>query len=348
MAVRGRGAGVNPPNRFEKFAYEPEPEGSESPESSCSTQLWKETPRSIISYNESPDVGFDASLNPYRGCEHGCVYCYARPFHEYLGFSSGLDFETNIVVKHNAPDLLKKELASPRWTPQVLALGGVTDGYQPSERHLKITRACLEVLAEFGNPVAIITKNRLVTRDIDVLKELEGFRGAAVFVSVTTLDAEVARRMEPRASRPVRRLAAIETLASAGIPVGVLVAPVVPGLTDHELPGIIAAAADAGAQYAGWICLRLPHALKQIFEEWLDRNYPDRKKKVMNRIRALRRGKLYDNEFGSRMRGEGIFAEQTSALFRTACRKAGIDGRSPDLSTADFRVPEGRQLRLFG
>jgi DNA repair photolyase len=224
----------------------------------------------------------------------------------------------------------------------------VTDGYQPSERHLKITRACLEVLAEFGNPVAIITKNRLVTRDIDVLKKLEGFRGAAVFVSVTTLDAEVARRMEPRASRPVRRLAAIETLASAGIPVGVLVAPVVPGLTDHELPGIIAAAADAGAQYAGWICLRLPHALKQIFEEWLDRNYPDRKKKVMNRIRALRRGKLYDNEFGSRMRGEGIFAEQTSALFRTACRKAGIDGRSPDLSTADFRVPEGRQLRLFG
>ncbi len=348
LPVHGRGAAVNPPNRFERLFYVPDPEWADSDGPAPSTEFLREISNSIISYNESPDIGFEASVNPYRGCEHGCVYCYARPYHEYLGFSAGLDFETKIVVKENAPILLERELSSRRWTPQVLAMCGVTDAYQPVERRLKLARRCLEVLADFRNPVVIITKNHLVTRDIDVLEKLAKHRAAAVFVSVTTLDGDLARKMEPRASSPAQRLAAIEALARAGVPVGVLTGPIVPGLTDHELPSIVSAAVDAGAQFAGKTILRLPDGVKDLFEEWLERNFPDRRMKVLNRIRSLRGGKLNESEFGSRMRGVGIFAEQIGALFRVACKRAGIHGRSPELSAAAFRPPEGPQLGLFG
>jgi DNA repair photolyase len=348
--VRGRGAGDNPANRFERLAYEPEQGYDLEPDSDSSpdTVLLKDISRTVIAYNDSPDVGFDASINPYRGCEHGCVYCYARPTHEYLGFSAGLDFETRIMVKEDAPQLLREELAAPKWKPQVLAISGVTDPYQPSERHLKLTRRCLEILSEFRNPVGIVTKNHLVTRDIDILSELARHKAAAVFVSITTLDPDLARRMEPRASTPERRLEAIRMLAHAGVPAGVMVAPILPGLTDHEIPSIIAAAVNSGAQYAGHVVLRLPYAVKNLFENWLEQNFPDKKNKVLNRIRNLRGGKLNDPKFSSRMRGEGIFAEQIQKLFRAACKKHGILGRRPDLTTDSFRRPPESQLGLFG
>ena len=346
-ASRARGAAENPPNRFEKIALERDPDWSDPDEPAPPTQFFKDHSDSIINYNDSPDVGFEASVNPYRGCEHGCIYCYARPFHEYLGFSSGLDFETKIMVKEDAPELLRRELSSPKWKPRVIALSGVTDCYQPVERKLKLTRRCLEVLAEFRNPVAIVTKNHLVTRDADVLGELARHNAAAVFISLTTLDTELRKVMEPRTSPPAVRLAAVETLSQARIPVGVLVAPVIPGLTDHEMPSIIAAAVHAGAQFAGHVVLRLPHAVAPLFEQWLTRHFPARKEKVLNRIRAIRGGKLNDPRFGSRMSGEGIFAEQIASLFAVACRKAGIEGNRPKLSTEVFSRPAGAQRVLF-
>jgi DNA repair photolyase len=345
--TRGRGAPANPPNRFEPLWYSRDPEWNEPEDPAIETQFFKDTSRSIITYNDSPDVGFDASINPYRGCEHGCIYCYARPTHEYLGFSAGLDFESRVLVKEDAPELLRRELSSPRWKPQVLAISGVTDPYQPIERRLQLTRRCLQVLAEFRNPVVIITKNHLVTRDVDVLGELAQHEAARVFLSITTLDSSLGRVMEPRASHPSRRLAAIEALSQAGVPTGVLVAPVIPGLTDHELPSIIAAAVQAGAKAAGCVTLRLPHGVAALFEQWLSQHFPDRKDKVLHRIRAIRGGKLNDPRFSSRMRGEGIFAEQIATLFALACRKAGIDGRGPTLSTAAFRIPSDAQLSLF-
>jgi DNA repair photolyase len=344
---RGRGAPANPPNRFEPLWYSRDPEGSDPEEPAIETQFFKDTSRSIISYNDSPDVGFDASINPYRGCEHGCIYCYARPTHEYLGFSAGLDFESRILVKEDAPALLRRELSSRRWKPQVLAISGVTDAYQPIERRLQLTRRCLQVLVDFRNPVVIITKNHLVTRDADLLGELARHGAARVFLSVTTLDGSLGRMLEPRASHPSRRLAAIEALSQAGVPTGVLVAPVIPGLTDHELPSIIAAASQAGARSAGYVTVRLPHGVGPLFEQWLTQHFPERKEKVLQRIRAIRGGKLNDPRFSSRMRGEGIFAEQIESLFALACRKAGIDGRGPSLSSAAFRVPSDAQLSLF-
>jgi DNA repair photolyase len=346
-AIRGRGAAQNPPNRFETLAYDAEPEGVDPEGPAPETQFFKDPSRSLITVNDSPDVGFEASINPYRGCEHGCIYCYARPTHEYLGFSAGLDFETKILVKEDAPELLRRELTSPRWKPQVLAISGVTDPYQPVERRLRLTRRCLEVLAEFRNPVVIITKNHLVTRDLDLLGELARTQAAAVYLSVTTLDGDLARIMEPRTSQPTRRLAAIEALSRAGVPTGVLVAPVIPGLTDHEMPAIISAAAKAGARCAGYVLLRLPHAVAPLFEAWLTEHRPARKDKVLNRIRAIRGGRLNDPRFDSRMKGEGIFAEQIKDLFSLACRKAGIVGRGPNLSTAAFRRPVPAQPSLF-
>ena len=342
-----RGAAENPPNRFDPIRLERDADWNPDDDPLPRTQFLRDRSQTIIAYNDSPDVGFDASINPYRGCEHGCIYCYARPFHEFLGFSSGLDFETKIMVKEDAPKLLREELSSPKWKPQVIAMSGVTDCYQPVERRLKLTRGCLEALAEFRNPVAIVTKNFLVTRDIDLLSALAGHRAAAVFLSLTTLDAELRGVMEPRTSPPAARLEAIRRLAQAGIPVGVLVAPVIPGLTDHEIPSLIEAAAGAGAKFAGCIPLRLPHAVAPLFEQWLATHFPDRKEKVLNRIRALRGGRLHDARFGRRMEGEGIFAEQITALFEVACRKQGIAGRHPELSTAAFRRPGGRQLALF-
>ncbi len=345
--LRGRGAADNPPNRFERIRYEPDPEEIDRDAPAPPTELLKDASRSIIVYNDSPDVGFKASINPYRGCEHGCIYCYARPTHEYLGFSAGLDFETKILVKEDAPELLRRELASKRWQPQVLAISGVTDPYQPVERRLRLTRRCLEVVSAFRNPVAIVSKSQLVTRDLDLLTELARFEAAAVFLSVTTLDGKLARIMEPRASQPTGRLAAIEALAQAGVPVGVLVAPVIPGLTDHELPAILSAAAQAGARYAGYVPLRLPYAVAGLFEQWLDQHFPERKEKVLGRIRELRGGKLNDGRFGSRMKGQGVLSEVIDDLFRLGCRKAGIGSRGPNLSTASFRRPGGEQRLLF-
>jgi DNA repair photolyase len=344
-AIKGRGAGLNPRNRFEIIEVERDPE-IPGPER-IDTELLRDTSRSLITRNDSPDVGFEVSINPYRGCEHGCVYCYARPFHEYLGFSAGLDFESRILVKEDAPEILRRELSSPKWQPQTLVMSGVTDCYQPAERKLEITRRCLEVLAEFRNPVGIITKNELVTRDIDHLSVLAEHGAVAVHISVTTLDGEVARRMEPRASHPRDRLKAIERLAAAGIPVGVMVAPVVPALTDHEMPKILEAAAAAGATSAGYVVLRLPGAVAGLFEEWLARHFPERKEKVLNRVRSLRGGQLNDPRFGHRMRGEGLYAEQIKTTFETFERRYGLDRPRPELSTAAFRRPERQQLALF-
>jgi DNA repair photolyase len=340
-SIRGRGAADNPANRFEKIEHLPELEAVEAEEDGPGpkTAYFRERSRSILTKNDSPDIPFTWSLNPYRGCEHGCSYCYARPTHEYLGFSAGLDFETKIMVKENAPELLREALSSPRWKPDTITMSGVTDCYQPVERRLKLTRRCLEALAEFRNPVAIITKNHLVTRDADLLGELAKDKAAAVFVSITTLDREVARLMEPRTAAPERRLAAISELAKAGVPVGVMAAPVVPGLTDHELPAILSAAAKAGATHAGWVPLRLPYAVAPLFSDWLERNFPDRKNKVLHQISSMRGGRLNDPNFGSRMRGEGPLAEEIGRLFELARRKAGLSDRRLDLSTAAFRRP---------
>jgi DNA repair photolyase len=344
---RGRGTSLNPKNRFDRLAYEVDEDLPDEERPAPRTELLRDVSRSIIATNDSPDVGFDASINPYRGCVHGCVYCFARPTHEYLGFSSGLDFETKILVKEDAPELLQKELSSPRWRPRVLALSGVTDAYQPIERRLGITRRCLEVLAEFRNPVMVVTKNHLVTRDVDLLAGLARHEAAAVFLSVTSLRQDVQRIMEPRTSSPARRLDAIRMLSGAGVPTGVLVAPVVPGLTDHEVPAIVEAIAKAGARFAGYVPLRLPFALKEIFERWLEDHFPERKEKVLNRVRSLRGGKLNDPRFGTRLRGEGAYADEIRQLFDLACRQAGIGERAAPLSTAAFRRAAAGQGELF-
>jgi DNA repair photolyase len=347
-SIVGRGASSNPQNRFEKIRIEPDLGELDPERPGPETAYLRDTSRSIVVHNDSPDVGFDASINPYRGCIHGCAYCYARPTHEYLGFSAGLDFESKILVKEEAPELLCKELSAPRWEPKALSLSGVTDPYQPVEKKLRLTRQCLEVLAEFRNPAAIVTKNHLVTRDIDLLSELARHNAAVVAVSLTTLDDDLRRLMEPRTSRPTRRLAAIERIAEAGIPVGVMTAPVIPGLNDHELPALISAAARAGAGFAAYTTVRLPHAVRPLFEDWLSRNYPERKEKVLNRIRELRSGKLNDSRFGTRMRGEGIFADHVAQLFSLSCRRAGVEaGYFPTLSTAAFRRAGGTQSGLF-
>lgn len=349
VQLRGRGAAQNPKICFEAAEYVPDLEAFDPDEPGPRTQLLRDHTRGIIARNDSPDIPFEASVNPYRGCEHGCIYCFARPTHEYLGFSAGLDFETRILVKHEAAELLRRELASPRWTPQPIAMSGVTDPYQPVERGLGITRGCLEVLAEFRNPVAIVTKNHLVTRDVDLLGELASHQAAVVNISITSLDEKLQRVMEPRASTPARRLEAVRRVSQAGIPVRVLVAPVIPGLTDHETPAILAAAAEAGATAASYIPLRLPYGLKELFEEWLETHFPDRKDKVLNRIRAMRGGKLYDAQWGTRMRGEGLFADHMEALFTTAARKLGLTRHIPPLSTAAFRRPHdpAGQIGLF-
>jgi DNA repair photolyase len=345
--LKGRGAAGNPKKRFVQLqvAHDAESQDAEGP--GPRTEFFNDKTRKIIATNDSPDVGFEASINPYRGCEHGCVYCFARPTHEYLGFSAGLDFESKIVVKMEAARLLREELASRRWKPKVLQMSGVTDCYQPVERRLKITRGCLEVLAQFRNPVTILTKNHLVTRDIDLLRQLAEHRAVAAMLSITTLDQSLAMKMEPRTSVPRRRLEAVRMLSEAGIPVGVMVAPIIPGLNDQEMPAILAAAAEAGASFAGYEPLRLPWAVKDLLEDWLGRHFPDRKEKVLNRVRQMRGGKLNDPNFGSRMRGSGIWAEQLKSLFQLAKRRAGITGRFPQLSTASFRRPRQGQMELF-
>ena len=341
----GRGASINPPNRFERLHLEADPDCPPDERPHPRTQFFFDATTSLLTKNDSPDVGFSYGLNSYRGCEHGCAYCFARPYHEYLGWSSGLDFETKILVKLRAPELLRAELSAPRWQAQPIAMSGATDCYQPAERHFKLTRHCLEVCAELRHPIFIITKNALVTRDLDVLAELARFRCVGVHVSVTSLDTELAGKLEPRASRPAARLKAIRELSAAGIPVGVLVAPTIPGLTDHEMPAILAAAAEAGAKRAGYVLMRLPFAVKDVFTQWLDDHEPLKKARILSRLRVLSGGQLYTSEWGKRMTGDGIFAEQLSAMFDVTTRRLGLNREHFALSTAHFRKP-GAQLGL--
>jgi DNA repair photolyase len=341
--IKGRGASSNTPNRFEKDRYEAEMQEFdvylEEEKPLLRTQFIKDSSRSIVTENSSPDVGFRFSINPYRGCEHGCAYCYARPTHEYLGYSAGLDFESKILIKNNASELLREKLMSRSWQPETIAISGVTDCYQPIERKLKLTRSCLEALAEFRNPAGIITKNALVTRDLDVLQELNKYEAVVVYLSVTTLDEQLCADLEPRTSRPQARLKAVETLSKAGIPVGVNIAPVIPGLTDHEMPNILKAAADAGAVSAGYTPLRLPLSVSPLFVEWLQVHRPEKKEKVLSHIRSIRGGELNSSQFGSRMRGQGVYAEQLGKMFKLYTKKFGLNQKPIELSTSHFKKP---------
>jgi DNA repair photolyase len=348
VTIKGRGAGENPANRFEKLNYKPDVVDPAPEEESVApkTEFFKDFSKSILAENSSPDIGFRYSINPYRGCEHGCAYCYARPTHEYLGLSAGLDFESKIFVKENAPELLREKLLSKSWRPEPIMMSGNTDCYQPAERRFRFTRRCLEILAEFRNPVSMITKNQLVTRDIDVLKELNKYNAVLVFLSITTLDRELAAVLEPRTSRPEARLNAVAQLSEAGIPVGVNAAPMIPGLNDHEMPKILKAAAEAGARVAGYTPVRLPLTVLPVFTAWLEAHRPLRKEKVLNHIRDLRGGKLNDAEFGSRMRGQGPIAEQLRQMFHLSCTRYRLNVERIHLSTEHFRRA-GPQLDFF-
>lgn len=344
--LNGRGTWWNPENRFEarSWAYEGEdvPEGPER----VPTTYLEDQSQTILARNSSPDVGFDVSINPYRGCEHGCVYCYARPTHEYMGYSAGLDFETVIFYKPRAPQLLEEALSKKTWTPEVIAMSGVTDPYQPIEREKLLTRGCLEVLAKYRNPVAIVTKNRLVARDADLLGGMARFGCAGVMISLTTLDLSLNRILEPRTSSPAQRLETISCLADAGVPVGVLVAPIIPAINDHEIPALLKAAYDAGARHAGYVTLRLPHAVAPLFIAWLEAHFPDRKDKVLNRVQSMHGGALYQSVFGDRMCGTGIHADQVSNLFNVMRRKLGYRTDGMGLRTDGFRPAGGAQLEL--
>lgn len=343
-----RGTHQNPFNRFTTGGWEYDDDIPPDERPDPKTTLIIDHSATIIAKNDSPDVFFDASLNPYRGCEHGCVYCYARPTHEYLGFSAGKDFESKILFKPDAALLLRQELSSKGWKPRLLQMSGVTDPYQPVERSLRITRSLLEVLAECRNPVSIITKNFLVTRDIDIFLELNRYHCIQVTLSITTLEPELTSILEPRTSRPSRRLEAIKRLNDAGVPVGVLVAPIIPGLNEHEVPAILEKSAEAGAQFAGYTLLRLPYVLKDLFSEWLQEHRPTHKEKILNRIRSIRGGKLNNTNFGERFRGEGPVAEQIRDLFRIQSQKHGLSKNRREMSTAHFRRPQTNgQLSMF-
>jgi len=358
---RGRGAGLNFTGRFEPLTREAVDDGWQTLEElpPFRTEVQVEKPRTIITRNESPDIPFDRSINPYRGCEHGCIYCFARPTHAYLGLSPGLDFETKILFKPEAAALLTAELASPKYRCDVVAMGTNTDPYQPVERDLKITRQILRVLSDFNNPVGIVTKNHLITRDIDILGDMARRNLAEVFLSITTLDRDLARTMEPRASAPHRRLAAIRELSAAGIPVGVMTAPMIPGLNDHEMEAILDAAAAAGATRAGYTALRLPLEIKDLFEEWLRANRPDRAERVLSLVRQMRGGELYKAEFGTRMKGEGPIAQLLSQRFAASVKRLDLNRVRYRLDTMRFAVPaaartalvdarrDARQMRLF-
>jgi len=348
MSIKGRGTITNPPNRFEEVHREPiEVEWSEEDEPhSPKTIFYPDNSKSILAKNDSPDIPFDYSLNPYRGCEHGCAYCYARPSHEYLGFSAGLDFETKIMVKLDAPTLLEETFSRAKWKPQIVSLSGNTDCYQPVERKLMITRRCLEVFLKHRNPVGIITKNFLITRDVDILRELASFNAITVMLSITSLDDDLIRAMEPRTSTPLRRLEAIGLLSDAGIPVGVNVAPVIPGLNEAEMPAILKEAAAHGAKFASYIVVRLPGPVRPLFLDWIERTVPQRRGKILANLLDVRRGKLSESAFGKRMRAEGPFAESLRQLFHMHCRKLGLGDRNITLSTEHFRRDPGGQFEF--
>jgi len=348
---RGRGAASNPTGRYEKVRREAFDDGWEIDEEAAplQTEAILERPRTIITKNDSPDISFEQSINPYRGCEHGCSYCFARPSHAFHGLSAGLDFETKIFTKANASELLEKELGAPRYVPKTIALGANTDPYQPLERRFRITRGILEVLRRTNHPVGIVTKSALVTRDIDILGEMADRRLAKVAVSVTTLDVKLHRRMEPRAASPAKRLETIRALAAAGIPVTVLVAPIIPAINEHEIEAILKAAYEAGAREAGYVLLRLPHELKDIMRDWLVEHYPDKLRHVFSVVQEMRGGKDYDSRWGLRQTGVGPFAWMTGRRFEVAVRRLGFHERSLKLRTDLFTPPaaETGQLALF-
>lgn len=349
----GRGAGFNPPNRFESVVAEREPGDfaeyfvDPEPDRSTLTRFYIDHTKSILAKNDSPDIPFTYSLNPYRGCEHGCIYCYARPTHEYLGFSSGLDFETRIMVKHDAHRLLEGEFRHRGWKPQVVILSGDTDCYQPIERKLGITRRCLEVFLQYRNPVSIITKNSLIERDLDLLKALAALNLVTVTISITSLDHDLARRMEPRTSIPVRRLETIRILAENRVPVSVNACPIIPGLNDVEIPAILGESSRRGVRTAGYTIVRLPNAVKDLFTDWLRRELPDRASTILNRIRDVRRGKLTCSDFGKRLNGEGQIAEAIAQLFHASCTRYRLNEERTSLSTAHFRRSAVTQIEIF-
>ena len=338
LPLPARGASINPVCRFDHVvrSLDEEADGEDRPAPATTVQAEKAT--RIISRNDSPDLGFDRSINPYRGCEHGCVYCFARPTHAYLNLSPGIDFETRLSVKTNAAELLRRELSARGYRAKTMVLGGVTDAYQPIEREHRQTRAVLEVLATCGHPVAIVTKSALVVRDADLLSQMAERGLAKVAISLTTLDPELARRMEPRAAAPRRRLAAMEALARAGIPVQVMVAPIVPAINDAEIERLLEAAREAGASEAGYVLLRLPHEVVDIFSDWLARHYPDRARRVMQLMRSMRGGKDYDSQWGVRLTGEGPFATLVARRFELATRRVGLATERTRLRT-DLFVP---------
>jgi DNA repair photolyase len=354
--LRGRGALSNASGRYERHArvlvddgWQPPVQEDEEAETSLKTEVLTDSSRTIITRNNSPDISFDRSINPYKGCEHGCVYCFARPTHAYLGLSPGADFESRIFAKPNAAELLRRELSKPGYVPNTIAIGTNTDPYQPIEKRMRVMRSVLEVLAEFNHPVGIVTKSALVLRDLDILAPMAEKGLAKVALSVTTLDAKLARAMEPRASTPTRRLDAIEGLREAGVPVGVMFAPVIPALNDEELESILTVAAKAGAATAGYVLLRLPLEIKDLFREWLGEHVPGRAAHVMSLIRQMRGGKDYDPAWHQRMRGSGPYAQMIAKRFQIAARRLGLNAPSKPLDMAKFRRPPqpGEQLNLL-
>ena len=349
--VRVRGAVSNATGRYERFdhAYESDGWDRVQEERVLRTDVSIETPRKVITYNRSPDLPFDRSINPYRGCEHGCIYCFARPTHAWLGLSAGLDFETRLVARPDAPEVLARELSNPRYKPRTIAIGTNTDPYQPIEKIHRIMRACLKVLSEFNHPVGIVTKGTLIERDLDILTPMAERGLMRVGISVTTLDPHLSRSMEPRAPAPARRLKTIKALAGAGVPVRLMTSPIIPGLTDHEIEALLEAGHDAGAHAASWIMLRLPLEVSPLFREWLAQHFPDRASRVMSLVREMHDGKDYAADWGRRMRGAGHHADMIAQRFCLAARRLGLDTDLPSLRTDLFRPPirPGDQLELF-
>ena len=353
--AKGRGAQISPPNAFESTFVELDLDDLESDDdylesiNSIKTVYYRDESESIVSENDSPDIGFRYSVNPYRGCMHGCAYCYARPTHEYLGLNAGIDFESKIMVKHRAPGLFRDWLARPGWQPEMIVFSGVTDCYQPVERRLKLTRQCLEVAKEANQPIGIVTKNALVSRDIDLFAPMSKLETVRVSISITTLDPELVRLMEPRTSTPAARLRTIKQLSEAGISTCVMIAPVIPGLNDSEIPSILQAAAEHGAQAATFVLLRLPLNVNPVFMDWLDRHFPAKKSKVISRLKSMRGGKLNDSNFKTRMRGTGEIADQIKQTFNVFKNKFGLNQPLKPLSIEHFRAPINSQgqMRLF-
>ena len=349
--IRGRGVATNTPGRFEQFETVECDDGWEGDDDlpPLRTEVSTETARSLITYNRSPDLPFDRSLNPYRGCEHGCVYCFARPTHAYLGLSAGLDFETRLIARPNAPEVLRKELSTKSYKVATIALGTNTDPYQPIEKIHQITRACLSVLSDFRHPVGIVTKGALIERDLDILVQMARDGLVRVGISLTTLDADLSRRMEPRAPSPKRRLSLIRNLTEAGVPVRVMTSPVIPGLTDHELESLLEAGREAGADAASWIMLRLPREVSGLWQDWLRDHEPARAEKIMSKLRDMHGGRDYDPRWGHRMRGEGEYAALIAKRFSLAVKRLGLATRTPPLRCDLFQRPAqvGDQLALF-